>query len=175
MPPDSACGCSTSSCAAPARGEAKILTEFGFYHLTRSGLDQALPRLLEKAHGQGKRVVLRCRDAERLDQLDRLLWTYRNDSFLPHGSAADGHAACQPIWLTTGLDRPNDATVLVIVDGADAADAAAFERVLELFDGRDAEAVAAARARWRWAEGEGMSRVYWQQNERGAWQRAASS
>jgi DNA polymerase IIIc chi subunit len=55
-------------------------TEFGFYHLTRSGLDGALPRLLEKAHAQGKRVLLRCPDAERLDQLDRLLWTYRNDS-----------------------------------------------------------------------------------------------
>ncbi len=151
------------------------MTELGFYHLTRSGLDEALPRLLEKAHEQGKRVVLRCRDPERLDQLDRLLWTYRNDSFLPHGSAADGHAERQPIWLTTGLDRPNGAAVLVLIDGAEADDAALYERVLELFDGRDAVAVAAARARWRWAESQGMSRVYWQQNERGGWQRAASS
>jgi DNA polymerase III subunit chi len=150
-------------------------TEFGFYHLTRSGLDGALPRLLEKAHAQGKRVLLRCPDAERLDQLDRLLWTYRNDSFLPHGSAADGHGERQPIWLTTGLDRPNGAQVLVIVDGAPAEDADQFERVLELFDGRDADAVAAARERWRWAESRGMSRVYWQQSERGGWQRAASS
>lgn len=175
MPPVSACGSWTSWCAGPARGEARALTEFGFYHLTRSGLEQALPRLLEKAHGAGKRVVLRCRDAERLDQLDRLLWTYRNDSFLPHGSAADGHGERQPIWLTTGMDRPNDAQVLIIVDGAEAGDAALFDRVLELFDGRDAEAVAAARERWRWAEGQGMSRVYWQETERGGWQRAASS
>ena len=151
------------------------MTEYGFYHLTRTGLDQALPRLLEKAHGSGKRVVLRCADLERLDQLDRLLWTYRNDSFLPHGSAADGHAERQPIWLTTGVERPNGATILVVVDGADASDAAAFERVLELFDGRDDEAVAAARARWRWAESQGMARVYWQQGDRGGWQRAASS
>lgn len=151
------------------------MTELGFYHLTRSGLDQALPRLLEKVHGQGLRVVLRCREPERLDQLDRLLWTYRNDSFLPHGSAADGHAAHQPIWLTTVVERPNDATVLVLVDNADATDAEAFERVLELFDGRDPEAVAAARERWRWAEARGISRVYWQETERGGWQRAASS
>jgi DNA polymerase-3 subunit chi len=151
------------------------LTEFGFYHLTRSGLDQALPRLLEKAHGSGKRVILRCADAERLDQLDRLLWTYATDSFLPHGSAADGHAERQPIWLTTAMDKPNGATILVLVDGAPADDAGTFERVLELFDGRDPEAVARARERWRWAEAQGHDRVYWQQNERGGWQRAASS
>ncbi len=164
-----------SWCAGPARRDSPVLSEYSFYHLTKSGLDQALPRLLEKAHLRGKRVVLRCRDPERLDQLDRLLWTYENDSFLPHGSAADGHAERQPIWLTTGSDRPNNAEVLVVVDAAGADDAASFTRVLELFDGRDADAVAAARARWRWAEGQGMSRVYWQEGERGGWQRAASS
>jgi DNA polymerase III subunit chi len=151
------------------------LTEYGFYHLTRSNLDQALPRLLEKAHGSGARVILRCGEPERQDHLDRLLWTYRNDAFLPHGTSADGNAERQPIWLTTGMDRPNKATILVVVDGAEASDAAQFERVLELFDGRDPDAVAAARARWRWAESQGLTRVYWQQNERGGWQRAASS
>ncbi len=151
------------------------MTELGFYHLTRSGLDEALPRLLEKIRSAGHRVVVRPADAERLDQLDRLLWTFRNDSFLPHGTRHDGHAAAQPIWLTTGTDVPNDATVLVLVDGAEAADAAGFERVLELFDGRDADAVARARDRWRWAEAQGMDRVYWQQDERGRWQRAAAS
>jgi DNA polymerase-3 subunit chi len=151
------------------------LTEYGFYHLTRSGLDQALPRLLEKAHQSGARVIVRCTEPERLDQLDRLLWTYKNDAFLPHGTKADGYAERQPIWLTTGMDRPNEATILVVVDAASAEDATEFARVLELFDGRDPEAVAAARERWRWAEGQGLTRVYWQQNERGGWQRAASS
>jgi DNA polymerase-3 subunit chi len=151
------------------------VTELGFYHLTRSGLDAALPRLLEKIRSAGHRVVVRLADAERLDQLDRLLWTFRNDSFLPHGTRQDGHGQAQPIWLTTGTDTPNGATVLVLIDGAEAADAASFERVLELFDGRDAEAVARARERWRWAETQGMDRVYWQQDERGRWQRAAAS
>lgn len=151
------------------------MTEFGFYHLTRSTLDQALPRLLEKAHAGGHKIVLRARERERIDQLDRLLWTYRTDGFLPHGSAADGHAARQPIWLTTEVERPNGAGILVLVDGAAADDAALYARVLELFDARDAEAVAAARQRWRWAEAQGMARVYWQEDERGRWQRAASS
>jgi len=151
------------------------LTEYGFYHLTRSGLDQALPRLLEKAHQSGARVVVRCTAPERLDQLDRLLWTYRNDAFLPHGTKADGRGEHQPIWLTTATDRPNEATILVIVDGATADDADQFARVLELFDGRDPDAVAAARDRWRWAESQGLTRVYWQQNDRGGWQRTASS
>ena len=152
------------------------MSEIGFYHLTRTPLEMALPKLLEKALGTGARVLVRIGDPNRLDALDRALWTYDRDSFLPHGTPRDGDQEQQPVLLTTEpADNPNGAQILVLVDRAHAEDAAAFSRCLELFDGRDPDAVESARGRWRWAGEKGIERVYWQQDERGRWRRAGGS
>lgn len=146
--------------------------QVGFYHLTRSRLEEALPRLLEKVLEAGQRAVVRVADGEQLELLNRALWTYRRESFLPHGTRADGFAERQPIYLTAGLENPNGARVLVLVGGASTEGMADYARCLDLFDGNDPEAVAAARARWRAAREAGHELVYWQQKEGGGWQRA---
>jgi DNA polymerase III subunit chi len=143
------------------------MTEIGFYHLLTTPLERALPRLLERACGQGYRIVVRAASAERVEHLNALLWTYDEASFLPHGTVKDGNAAQQPIWLTERDDNPNDATMLVLVDGVEAADLAAFERCADLFDGSDDGAVAAARERWRAAAAQGHALTYWQQTDKG--------
>jgi DNA polymerase-3 subunit chi len=148
------------------------MTEFGFYHLTRDSLERALPRLLEKILADGRRVVIRCPHVERLEWLDRELWSFEAASFLPHAAATDGYyqderAAAQPIWLTTGQDRPNDADVLVLVEGATADDAPLFDRVVDMFDGQDEVAVRDARERWKAARAAGHKLTYWEQTPRG--------
>ena len=148
------------------------MAEIGFYHLTATPLERALPRLLERAVSGGHRVLVRAASAERVEHLNAVLWTYDEASFLPHGSARDGNAAVQPIWLTEGADNPNAASMLVLVDAGDelAADLVLFTRVADLFDGGDPEAVAAARARWREARAAGHTLTYWQQTPSG-WER----
>ena len=98
------------------------MAEIGFYHLLTTPLDRALPRLLERARAQGYRIVVRAASPDRVEHLNSVLWTYDEASFLPHGSARDGNAANQPIWLTDGDDNPNAATMLVLVDGAEPGD-----------------------------------------------------
>ena len=146
------------------------MTDIGFYHLTRTPLERALPRLLEKVAGAGRRAVVLAGSEERAETLNALLWTFDPDSFLPHGTARDGNPAQQPIWLTTLDENPNGATVLVLIDGMVSARLAEFERCLDLFDGNDPEAVAAARERWRAARQAGHALTYWQQTEQGGWQ-----
>lgn len=148
------------------------MAEVGFYHLLATPLERALPRLLERARAQGYPIVVRCGSAERVAQLDALLWTYEEASFLAHGSARDGDAAQQPIWLTEGDDNPNAATMLVLIDGVAAADLSSFARGADLFDGNDEGAVAAARERWRRAREAGHTLTYWQQTATG-WDRRA--
>jgi DNA polymerase-3 subunit chi len=143
------------------------MAEIGFYHLRAMPLERALPRLLEQARRRGYRIVVRAASAERVEHLNALLWTYDEASFLAHGAARDGNAAQQPIWLTERDDNPNDAAMLVLVDGVEAADLAAFQRCADLFDGNDESAVAAARERWRRAAAAGHTLSYWQQTERG--------
>jgi DNA polymerase-3 subunit chi len=141
--------------------------ELGFYHLQRSALEPALARLLERVLASGQRAVVQASSADRVEALVRALWTLGQASFLPHGSRADGFAEDQPVFLTHEADYPNGATVLVLVDGAEAEPPPQFSRCLYLFDGNDPEAVAEARERWRrWRE-RGAAMTYWQQTERG--------
>lgn len=143
------------------------MAEIGFYHLLTTPLDRALPRLLEQARARGYRIVVRAASADRAEHLNTVLWTYDESSFLPHGSARDGNEADQPIWLTDGDDRPNGATMLVLVDGAEPGDLMPYARVADLFDGNDPDAVAAARNRWRRAREAGHALTYWQQTGAG--------
>jgi len=143
------------------------VTEIGFYHLRNLTLDRALPQLLEKAFAGGYRVVLIAGSAERVDHLNALLWTYGDAAFLPHGSVKDGNAAQQPIWLTVDDENPNDADMLVLVDGASSRQIERYKRVLDIFDGNDEAAVVAARQRWQQAKAAGHVLTYWQQTEKG--------
>jgi DNA polymerase-3 subunit chi len=146
------------------------LGEIGFYHLSSMSLEQSLPRLLERAWSQGHRIVLRAASPERVEHLSAALWTYGEASFLPHGTARDGNATTQPIWLTHRSENPNDASLLVVVDGVEAEDIGTYPRCADLFDGNDAGAVEAARARWRRARAAGHALTYWQQTVSG-WER----
>ena len=147
------------------------MTEVGFYHLTRTPLERALPKLLERVLAGGMRAVVVSGSAERVEALNAALWTYEQLSFLPHGSTKDGQAEEQPIWLTTEDENPNGATVLVLTDGVSSAKVGAFARCLDMFDGRDPEAVAAARERWKAMKAAGHTLAYWQQNEAGGWEK----
>ncbi len=143
------------------------MTEVGFYHLTRSGLLQALPQLLGRTLAAGQRAVVRCPSAERVAALDQALWEVAEPDWLPHGTAADGDADLQPIWLAADDAAPNGARFLFLVEGASSDRLGDFDRVFDLFDGNDEAAVAAARARWKAAREAGHSLVYWQQGPRG--------
>jgi DNA polymerase-3 subunit chi len=148
------------------------VAEFLFYHLERQPLEAVLPRLLERSLERGWRVVVQAASDERMEALDSHLWTYHDESFLPHGTSRDRDSTDQPIVLTTGDDNPNGAAVRFLVDGAGVpADTDGYERLVLLFDGSDEEAVAAARTRWRAASEAGFEVTYWQQDERGRWQR----
>lgn len=148
------------------------MVEVSFYHLQREPLEQALPKLLEKACERGLRAVVLAGSAERVAALNQRLWTYSREAFLPHGAAEDGHAADQPIFLTTEEENPNGATVLVTVDGVDAGFMSDFERAVDMFDGNDEAALAAARERWKAAKAAGHDVTYWQQGPKG-WEKKA--
>ena len=152
------------------------MAEIGFYHLTKTALEPALGQLLTKVLESGKRAVVMASSPERVEALTKGLWTYRTDGFLPHGSSKDGHAEDQPVYLTEKPDVPNCASVLVLVDNA-AADPLpeGIERVLIMFDGQDETAVAGARAQWKLYQDRGEKLVYWQQTERGGWNKARST
>lgn len=147
------------------------MTEVLFYHLQNQPLERVLPEMLEKCLERKWRAVVQLGSEERRDAIDAHLWTYRDDDFMPHGTVKDGHAAEQPVWITAEDDNPNAANVRFLADGAEAADYADYQRVVVLFDGNDPDAVDKARASWTAVKAAGHDATYWQQSERGRWEK----
>jgi DNA polymerase-3 subunit chi len=154
-------------------GGADARPEFWFYHLERQPLQAVLPVLVEKTLARGWRASLRFSSAERLDAIDTALWTYREESFLPHGTARDGHTDRQPVFLTLEEANPNNAEVLFLLEGARESEPERFVRVIRLFDDADDEAKAIARDEWRGAKAAGRPVSYWRQEESGGWKKFA--
>src|ERR1700749_4518134 len=94
------------------------MTEVLFYHLQNMSLESVLPSLLEKSLERGWRVVVQATSQERAEALDAHLWTYRDDSFLPHATWSGGDAQDQPIVLAVADANPNGASVRFLVDNA---------------------------------------------------------
>jgi DNA polymerase III subunit chi len=147
-------------------------TEFWFYHLEGKPLQVVLPLLLEKTLSRGWRACLRFSTPERLETVDSALWTYRDDSFLPHGSARDGNPERQPIFLTLDDASANAAQIIFLLEGATEQDPQRFLRVMRLFDDADEEAKTLARGEWREAKARGCAVSYWRQDSSGAWKKA---
>jgi len=148
------------------------MTEVLFYHLQNMTLESVLPPLLEKSLERGWRVVVQSASEERAETLDAHLWTYRDDSFLPHATWRAGDASDQPIVLTAEEGNPNRANVRFLVDSVPLPpDSGTYERLVLVFNGDDDDALAAARTAWSDCKTQGFEVTYWQADERGRWQR----
>jgi DNA polymerase III subunit chi len=151
------------------------VSETLFYHLERKSLDDVLPGLVERTLLRGWRALIRTESAERAAAIDALLWTYDDQSFLPHAQTGDGDSARQKVLVTVEEANANAADVLFLVDGAlpaawDGA-TAAFTRIVLLFDGRDPEALQAAREAWKNAKSAGHDVTYWKETPSGKWEK----
>jgi len=150
-----------------------MMAELWFYHLERTELERALPPLLEKCLQRGWRAIVRGGSEERMDTLDEALWTWRDESFLPHGRAGAAREDRQPVLLTTGGGNPNAAQALFLLDGAEPGDISAFERACLMFDGRDEAALEKARSQWKQAKEAGVMASYWRESAAGKWEKQA--
>ncbi len=148
------------------------MTRIDFYHLQKAPLEQILPKLCEKAYATGKRIKILLGNAERVEFINSLLWTYSEESFLPHGSKRDGFAEEQPIFISADETNENNALLLILADGAQIAveKLDAYERVLNIFDGNDETALNNARAYWKEIKSLGGELHYWQQNANGSFE-----
>ena len=146
------------------------MTAIAFYHLESSSLEQVLPQLLEKTLGLHKRALVLCGSEQRVEAVNALLWTYDQESWLPHGSVKDGDPVDQPIWLSVDEENLNNAEYLFLTDGAEAKSIGQFERCFDVFDGTIEISLLAARERWKRYKDAGHKLTYWQQSIVGKWE-----
>ncbi len=151
------------------------MAQVDFYHLQKQSLENVLPKLLEKAYATGKPIKVKVGNEDRVEFINSALWSYDEQSFLPHGSKKDGFGEDQPIWISAGDDAPNQAVFLFLVDGAAVTPdvLSQYERVFNIFDGNSEAALNQARAFWKELKTSGNTINYWQQDDAGKWNKKA--
>jgi len=152
--------------------------ELLFYHLQAAPLEAVLPNLLQKSLDKGWRAIVETNSIERVEHIDTMLWTFADDSFLAHsafikGKNTDLNLQAQPILVTNEETNPNGAQIRFFVDSGDVTAHSDYERLVYIFTGHDEQAVARARAQWSAAVNNKMPATYWQQSDRGRWEKKA--
>ncbi len=141
-----------------------------FYHLTVTPLERALPSIAQRVVAGGGRLLIVSADAAQRGAIDKLLWSYWPDSFLPHGQAGGGDDGSQPVLIAADVAPANEAANIALVDGEWRDAALGFDRAFHFFD---AERIAEARLAWKaLADRDGVERRYWKQDDAGKWEQA---
>ncbi len=145
------------------------MTEVRFYHMQSTSLEHALPEILGKALEREFKALVRVQTDDELEVINKFLWTYKKNSFLPHGAKLDGTELEQPIFISAEDNNPNDANLLMLIDGATSEQIESMDLCCELFDGNNEEIVTAARTRWKEYTDKGYELSYFQQDSNGRW------
>jgi len=148
------------------------MTEYWFYHLEASTLKGVLPGLLSKTLQKGWRALVKLPEAQLAD-MDSYLWAYQDDSFLPHGRDDEPQSEQQPIVLSANCETAAGFDAVFLIGGAQIADMADASRAMVMINGRDSHNLGLERARWKTLKEDGVDLTYYQQNERGAWEKKA--
>lgn len=147
-------------------------TQYWFYHLEASTLEGVLPGLLEKTLEKGWRALVKLPEA-RLGEMDGFLWTFRDDAFLPHGRVDEPQAELQPILLSSTTSSAKGFDAVFLIDGETVADMEGVSRTMVMINGRSQEDVQRERGRWKTLKDAGATLSYYQQDERGRWEKKA--
>jgi DNA polymerase-3 subunit chi len=114
-------------------------TQFNIYKLSKSEFQAVFTKLLEKVIVTQQRAVVLCKDTEEVLQLDSMLWTYSQLGFLPHATDADPYCQEHPIYLTTTLQNPNKASVLIVTQPEMLQKAKGFEKAIYISNNNDSK------------------------------------
>lgn len=127
-----------------------MMTKIDFYILT-DGTDnhfQLVCRLIEKAYKNQHRVYIHTTNELDAHKLDELLWTYREDSFLPHHLYGEGPEPPPPIQIGFNVTPEKQRDILINLSGQIPEFFKQFNRVLEIVP-NDANLQEQARTRFR--------------------------
>jgi len=146
--------------------------EYWFYHLEASSVEGVLPGLLEKTLQKGWKALVKLPEAQ-LKEMDDYLWTYKDDSFLPHGRDDEPLADQQPITLSSNAVSAEGHAAIFLLGGTDIANMTGAERCMVMINGRSQDDVMRERKRWKALKEAGATLSYYQQNDRGSWEKKA--
>ena len=141
--------------------------EFAIYQSISGNLAGAAVKLLEKIFLSGSRAVFFSPITERVDIINKTLWTYSTNAFIPHGDKRMGFEDQQPIYFTDVFKNPNNASILVLVDTFDLTNKEYknFEKIMLIFE--DISKVDEIEKIYSSLKDNGKNVNYWKQSPKG--------
>ncbi len=122
------------------------MTTINFYELTTSPFEKVLPPLLQKILESGGRAIVLA-DADKVDEVDKYLWTFGQTAFLPHATFKDENLPRQPVVIRCDEDNQNSATYVVVTNEKILSSAANYEKCADIFDGTIPDKLSGAKNR----------------------------
>jgi len=116
------------------------VTRIDFYVLESTSPSDRLKfacRLCEKAYQAGHEIFLLTGSASQSLELDKLLWSFKKDAFLPHNVLGDSQQPAAPIIISDQLPETSSDDLLINLGTALPADAGRFRRIAEVIDASD--------------------------------------
>ena len=113
------------------------MTRVDFYVLqagSRGNRYTLAVRLAEKAWHAGHRILIATENREDLQHMNRLLWTFRDQNFIPHGILGEAEPSLNPVLVTDGKDPADEHDVLINLRTEIPDYFSRFERVAEYVD-----------------------------------------
>ena len=145
-------------------------SEISFYCLSSLPILKAAPKLIEKIFYSKQNLVVVVENEGMLKSLDDVLWSYSTKHFIAHGTMNDPHPEDQPVYLTTEMSNPNQATIIMALGLIDL-DGISSNKYCYMFDGNNPAQLEFARNKWKQGKKQGSNIIYWQQDELGAWEK----
>ena len=93
------------------------MTEIFFYKLKNTSIDLFLISLIEKSISKNWNSLVLLDNTERMEEINDLLWTFNDTSFIPHGSQSDLSPDKQNVYLTCNEENLNNSNIIFSIDG----------------------------------------------------------
>jgi len=147
------------------------MTQVSFYHLTKTSVDEALPKLLEKVLENDSKALMVVENNEEIPHYDKLLWSVGGTRLIPHGINGEGDEEMQPVLISEKIENNNKANFLVTIGKYDSEEFVGFERSLYIFNGNDKVELEFARNKWKGLKSnDKLTLKYYFQNDKGNWE-----
>ena len=145
------------------------MSEVFFYHLTKTTLEIALPKILERALSEKWSIEIRTSANTNLDEISNAIWRGPEESFLPH--CLEDHEDLQDYPIVLCKSPLKDwRDCLIVVGQADVKENEVknYKRICLIFDAKIEVELSKARKSWKKFSEEGINTIYWAE-DKGRW------
>ena len=125
------------------------MTKVIFIEVTANRMEMSACQIAERTYLRGDRLHIMAADQRQAARFDDLLWTFRPDSFVPHGSfGGKKNEPLPPVVITTDPEKIPGFESLLMLDYCPVETVAQFSQAIHLVIVDNRERLAASRDYW---------------------------